>query len=297
MNHATMAHSRCEVLRAKGQHRRNVHGPLRFRYVGCVKVYGVQFDIRWERKEENFAKVETMLERVAPERGSLVALPEMFATGFSMNAEQIAESYGGRTEEFLRNIARRWGVYIMAGAAMRNKAGVARNKALLFNPEGGLAAWYAKQRPFSLGGEHEHFQAGTKHTVAQLPGFKAALYVCYDLRFPELFRAAALAARPELHVVIANWPEKRIQHWVRLLQARAIENQAYVLGVNRIGADPYFTSGGRSMLVDADGEIVLDAGTSEEVLQGELDLARLEKFRKGLPFLDDLRAMVIGGEQ
>ena len=112
--------------------------------------------------------------------------------------------------------------------------------------------------------------------------------VCYDLRFPELFREAAAACRPELFVVIANWPEKRISHWVRLLQARAIENQAYVLGVNRTGRDPYSAYPGRSLVADPQGEIVADAGGGEGWVSASLDLANLRKYREGLPFLDDL---------
>ena len=114
-------------------------------------------------------------------------------------------------------------------------------------------------------------------------------FICYDLRFPEIFRTAAASHRPELYVVIANWPEKRILHWVRLLQARAIENQAYVVGVNRIGTDPYYHYPGRSLILDPHGEIVADAGADEGVLRACLDLASLRKYREGLPFLKDMR--------
>jgi omega-amidase len=113
-------------------------------------------------------------------------------------------------------------------------------------------------------------------------------FVCYDLRFPELFRDAARKSRPELFVVIANFPKKRIQHWTRLLQARAIENQAYVMGVNRIGTDPYYEYSGDSIIVDPDGEILANAGSEERYISAELDLAKLTKYRSGLPFLNDM---------
>lgn len=116
-----------------------------------------------------------------------------------------------------------------------------------------------------------------------------ALFICYDLRFPELFRAAALGAAPELYLVIASWPDKRIAHWMALLRARAIENQAYVLGVNRVGSDPAHGYNGRSLLVDPWGEVVSDAGAGEGCCAGELDLARLRDYREKLPFLKDLR--------
>ena len=102
--------------------------------------------------------------------------------------------------------------------------------------------------------------------------------------------AAAAAHRPELFAVIANWPQKRIQHWIRLLQARAIENQACVVGVNRIGNDPYYAYGGHSLIIDPLGEILADAGTREGLIQAKLDLANLRKYREGLPFLADMRS-------
>jgi predicted amidohydrolase len=114
-------------------------------------------------------------------------------------------------------------------------------------------------------------------------------FICYDLRFPELFRTIAASQKPELFLVIANWPEKRILHWIRLLQARAIENQAYVVGVNRIGRDPYYTYTGRSLIIDFNGEIVKDAGEAEGFIEAELDLETLRKYRQGLPFLEDMK--------
>ena len=113
--------------------------------------------------------------------------------------------------------------------------------------------------------------------------------VCYDLRFPELFRQVAAAHRPELFVIIANWPDKRVNHWVRLLQARAIENQAYAIGVNRVGTDPFYSYSGRSIIVDFNGDIIADAHSSETTIEANLDLELLRKYRAGLPFLEDLK--------
>lgn len=253
-----------------------------------MNVIALQLDIAWENKQENFARVTRLLQKAAPVKGSLVALPEMFATGFSMHAEQIAEAYKGETESFLASKAREFGIYVLGGAAMRGRDGRARNKALLFSPAGELAGYYAKMRPFTLGGEAEHYTAGEKPTALSLAGCTMSPFVCYDLRFPELFRQAAAAHRPELFVIIANWPEKRIVHWIRLLQARAIENQAYVVGVNRVGQDPYYTYTGRSLIVDFNGEILSDAGEAEGFIQAQLDLDTLRKYRQGLPFLSDL---------
>ena len=213
----------------------------------------------------------------------------MFATGFSMNVDVVAESYGGDTEQFLANTAKEFGATIIAGAPMRGRDGRARNKALVFSPEGELLAFYAKMRPFTPGGEREHYVAGEHAVTFPWNGITVSPFVCYDLRFPELFRETTAVHRPELFVVIASWPDKRIHHWVALLQARAIENQAYVIGVNRIGKDPYYTYCGRSLIVDPQGAILADAGTAEAVISAQLDLANLRKYREGLPFLADMK--------
>ena len=252
-------------------------------------IFAIQSDITWENTAANFDRVRGLLEKAAPEPGSLVALPEMFATGFSMNTGATAEVYGGETERFLAATAKQFGIFLLGGAAMKGRDGRVRNKALLFSPKGELAGFYAKMRPFTLGGESEHYTAGEKPAVFQCGDCAVSPFVCYDLRFPEIFRASAAAHQPELFVVIANWPEKRIVHWIRLLQARAIENQAYVVGVNRVGRDPYYTYVGRSVMVDFNGDILEDAGDAEGFIQAELDLDTLRKYRQGLPFLRDLR--------
>lgn len=254
-----------------------------------MTVVGIQFDIAWENKSANFSTVQRLLAQAAPQKDSLVVLPEMFATGFSMNVTGVAEPYGGETEQFLAATAKQFGIFLIAGAPMLGKDGRARNKALVFSPQGELLAFYAKMRPFTPGGEKDHYAAGDHSVTFRWNESTVSPFVCYDLRFPELFREAAAAHRPELFVVIANWPDKRIHHWLALLQARAIENQAYVIGVNRIGKDPYYTYCGRSVIADPQGTILADAGTTEGSISCKLDLANLRKYREGLPFLDDMK--------
>ncbi len=254
-----------------------------------MKVVALQLDIAWENKVANFEKVRRLLTEASPERDSLVVLPEMFATGFSMNANAIAEPYGGETERFLASTAKEFGICLVAGAAMRGRDGRARNKTLVFSPAGELIAFYAKMRPFTPGGEPQHYVAGERPIAFRWANCAVSTFICYDLRFPEIFREAVAAHRPELFVVIANWPEKRIHHWVALLRARAIENQAYIVGVNRVGRDPYYTYSGRSLIVDPQGEIMADAGGREGCVSAKLDLPILRKYRAGLPFLADMR--------
>jgi omega-amidase len=260
-------------------------------YAERMNIVALQLDIVWENKPANFEKVRRLLGQSNVPADSLVVLPEMFATGFSMNVEVVAEAYEGQTERLLSEVAKEFGVYLVGGAAMRSKKGESRNKALILGPAGDLIGFYAKMRPFSVGGESDHYRAGEKPMVFRCGEWSVAPFICYDLRFPELFRCAALRHQPELYVVIANWPEKRITHWVRLLQARAIENQAYVVGVNRVGTDPSYSYNGRSVIVDYNGEIMADAGKVENVVQARLDLEPLRKYRQGLPFLQDLKEL------
>jgi len=254
-----------------------------------MNVVALQFDIIWEKKRLNFEKVRRLITEAAPPKDALVVLPEMFATGFSMNADAIAEPYGGEMEQFLAKTAKEFAICLMAGAAMRGRDGRARNKALVFSPAGELIAFYAKMKPFTPGGEADHYVAGEHPIVFAWDDCAISPFICYDLRFPEIFREAVAAHRPELFAVIANFPEKRIGHWVTLLQARAIENQAYVVGVNRIGKDPDYTYGGRSLIANPQGEIVADAGAREGFISAQMDLAGLRKYREGLRFLADLK--------
>ena len=257
-----------------------------------MKVYAFQIDIRWENPTANFEKVSRLLTRAAPEKDSLIVLPEMFATGFSMNA--VAEPEGGETEQYLAATAKEFRACLVAGVAIRERDGQARNEALVYSPSGDLLARYSKMRPFTPGGESRHYAAGERPVAFTWQGWIVAPFVCYDLRFPEIFRVATAEHRPHLFLIIANWPQKRIQHWIRLLQARAVENQAYVVGVNRCGSDPDHTYNGHSLIVDPHGEILSDANEGEGWIEGRLDLAGLEKYRTDLPFLADLRPARIG---
>ena len=170
----------------------------------------------WEDKPANYAKVIELLAQEAIPPGSLVLLPEMFATGFTMNAPLIAEKIGGETEQFLARIAHEHSSFVLGGVVVRGQDGHARNQAIVFSPEGCEVARYSKMQPFTLGGESVNYAAGAQVVTFQCNDFLVAPFICYDLRFPELFRIAAWQ-RPHLYTVIASWPEARISHWVKLL--------------------------------------------------------------------------------
>jgi len=245
-----------------------------------MKLIALQFDIAWEDREANFATVERLLSQAQPEPEDLVVLSEMFATGFSMSPS-ASEPEDGPTTAFLSQLAQRWQVKLVAGAAIDGK-----NQALVFLPDGTLTLRYTKIKPFRAGGEV--YEAGTEWLGFNWGDAHVVPFICYDLRFPEVWRTATAMWKPELFIDIASWPSARAHHWVRLLQARAIENQAYVLGVNRCGTDPYFTFPGRTILVDWNGEILADAGSEEGTITGTLDLPALHAYREQLRFLDDM---------
>jgi omega-amidase len=248
-----------------------------------------QLDIAWEDKARNHARVKALIDRTPLPAGSLLLLPEMFATGFSMNLARACESAEHETERFLATLARERGLFVLGGVANVAPDGRGRNEAVAFDPGGRELARYCKLHPFTYGGESEHFAAGEHLAGFDWVGCRVAPFVCYDLRFPEAFRVAVRRG-VRLFVVIANWPAERESHWVTLLRARAIENQAYVAGANRCGSDPAQRYGGRSLIVDPRGEILADAGSAEGIIQAPIDLAALEAYRQAFPVLSDMRA-------
>jgi omega-amidase len=253
-----------------------------------MKAWALQMDIDWEDKPASYARVERLLGQAALEPGDLVVLPEMFATGFSMNLAATAEPEGGPTEQFLRKLARERGVNVVGGLVTFTGAGRGLNQSLAIDPTGAVAGRYTKIFPFSGGGELGSHDAGSEVEVVDFAGFKTALFICYDLRFPEIFREAVRKGA-ELMVVIAAWPSRRVAHWTCLLQARAIENMAVVVGVNRSGVDPNLPYPGRSLIVDQMGAVMADAGDRESVAGATLDRAALLEWREAFPALRDMR--------
>lgn len=253
-----------------------------------MKLYCVQLDIAWEDKEANFRRVEALLSAARPERGSLVLLPEMFATGFSMNIPRIRDGGEQETPRFLAATARQYGVFMLGGLVAIKSNGRGSNQAVAFTPQGEELARYTKLQPFTLGEEARHYDAGTEPVVFPWHTLMVSPFVCYDLRFPEHFRLATRRGAQVL-TVIANWPAVRIQHWITLLQARAIENQAYVAGVNRCGNDPKLAYNGRSLIISPQGEVLADAGNAPGVIHAEVNVDQLSAYRRDFPFLADMR--------
>ena len=251
-----------------------------------MNIHLVQINSTWEDRSANHAKARQLIASASPQPGSLIILPETFSTGFSMNLSVTAEPTNGLTEQFLREMAAQYQSCIIGGVVTSSADGRGMNQALAIAPDGTVLARYTKNYPFSMGGEDRAHIAGTDISLFEWQGLRIAPLICYDLRFPELARTAARAGA-EVLVFIAAWPAKRINHWITLLQARAIENLAYVIGVNRCGTDPEFTYTGRSLIVDPHGLIIADAAEQERVVSARIDPAVLRDWRSQFPALRD----------
>ncbi|GAB2457360.1 carbon-nitrogen hydrolase family protein [Jatrophihabitans fulvus] len=257
-----------------------------------MRVAAVQHDIDWEDPGATRERVRPLIAKAAADGAGLIALSEMYATGFSMRPERIAEDEGGPNETFLLEQAAEHGAVLVASVAQRGADGAYRNNAVLARPDGTVER-YAKIHPFSYAGEHERYAAGDRHVTVELPDgddtLRVSLFVCYDLRFADEFWA--LAPGTDLYVVPANWPAPRHEHWRVLLRARAVENQAFVLGVNRVG------TAGRGRDVHHDGGSVLvdplgaawEAAEGEGIVVGEVSADAVRAIRTNFPFLADRR--------
>ncbi|NDH15584.1 MAG: hypothetical protein EBY48_00605 [Opitutae bacterium] len=194
-----------------------------------MKVHLVQFSPLWEDKEANFARVEHLIESSSPEPHSLVVLPEAFATGFSLNLQVTCGGEPEQTHAFLSRLSSTHKVWIMAGCISPDPSGaLGRNLAVLFDPAGRYIGEYQKMYPFTPMGEDKKHMAGQEPKLFNIKDFRLCPLLCYDLRFPELFRTSVKKGA-NLFVVLASWPDSRMSHWHALLLARAIENQAYVI--------------------------------------------------------------------
>ena len=175
---------------------------------------------------------------------------------------------------------------ILGGLVTTGTDGLGRNEAVLFGADGKEKERYTKLHPFSFGRETAYYGRGFEITLFDWKGIKVAPFICYDLRFPEVFRRAVRLGA-ELFCVLANWPQAREDHWKTLLKARAIENQAYVLGVNRCGQDPTTAYSGHSLLFGPSGEALGDGGMAERLIFAEIDLPILQAYRREFPALAD----------
>lgn len=251
-----------------------------------MKIMSVQLDIAWQDSAQNLLSLREYLQQVEPGQVDVVVVPELFHCGFSMQVDQVSQSKGGEVYTALSDLARQYGVYLVAGFAERVSSTQARNCALVFDQNGNEQACYVKNRTFNFAGEGDYYQAGSEQVEFEIKGTSCSVFICYDLRFPELFRQVVPQA--EMIFVIANWPESRQSHWEVLLRARAIENQCFVVGVNRIGKDGNgLRYAGGSMVVDPAGEILSYAASDQVSQLTEISETNVKQVRRRYPFLQD----------
>lgn len=255
----------------------------------------VQSDLHWEDPSANLlAFEEKILQLRQPTQ--LILLPEMFTTGFSMRPDLWAEDMEGEGVRWMKRLAAARKV-ILAGSMMIREEGAYYNRLVWMLPDGQMG-YYDKRHCFGLAGEPDHYQPGRRRFIASVNGWRVNLCICYDLRFPVWSRQTVTpgAEQPEydLLVYVANWPEARIHAWRSLLVARAIENQCYVAGVNRVGTDGHgIVHEGHSMVVDPLGQILAEEVGEEAMVTYRLDKVLLQDIRKRLPFWRDADAFTI----
>lgn len=250
----------------------------------------VQTPLFWEDKDTNKTYLsDLLLDRLKNQTIDLVILPEMFTTGFSMNPENLAEDMQGETVMWMRTIANDLGCHI-GGSVIIQENGKFYNRFIVTNEEG-VVSFYDKRHLFRMANEHDTYHPGSKRVVLELFGWKILLQVCYDLRFPVFARNRLKNGNPEYDLVIytANWPEKRSAVWQTLLHARAIENQAFCVGVNRVGEDANSISySGDSLAIDPWGNTIYQSQQHAlDIAIIELKSSMLDNIREHFPAFKD----------
>jgi len=244
-----------------------------------LKVCSIQANLIWEDKNKNLSNFNTFFAKIIPGQ-DIIVLPEMFTTGFSMNAEAISEMENGPTMDWIKNMAMKLGSMIIGSYAV-NESGNFYNRLFAVFPDGEYLK-YDKRHLFRIEGESDVYTPGKSKLIFDYKGWKISTFICYDLRFPVWSRNRK---DYDLYINVANWPGSRSEIWTGLLKARAIENQVYAIGVNRVGFDNSGTAhSGDSLIIDPKGQILSYAKSGkEEIIYAELSLTELKNFRKKFP--------------
>ncbi|WP_164668049.1 carbon-nitrogen family hydrolase [Virgibacillus doumboii] len=253
------------------------------------KIAMIQMDVIYGDPKVNFAHVSKKIMEAEQMDADIILLPELWDTGYDLERfDELADKDARASTEFLSDMAKDLDVTIIGGSVAELSDDGMRNTMLIVNQNGELVHKYSKLHLFQLMDEHLHLVEGQDEADFELDGVPSAGFICYDIRFPEWMRKSAVNGAKVMYVV-AEWPEPRIDHWRALLQARAIENQCYVVACNRVGADPKNEFGGMSMIVDPWGEIVTEGGTDEGIVLSEIDLDKVDEVRNRIPIFRDRR--------
>jgi len=248
-----------------------------------LKITVFQGYLFWENIDKNLQNIALRLSGIR-EKTDLIILPEMFTTGFSMEAAALAEPMGGKSMKWMHKIAKQYECVVTGSLIIKDDEKF-YNRLIWMRPDGTYEC-YDKRHLFALGKEHQTYTAGTKKLIVELKGWKICPMICYDLRFPVWLRN--VDEEYDLMLFVANWPERRIAHWRALIAARAIENQAYVIGVNRVGHDGNEVyHSGDSTCIDPNGNVVYYKRDEEDMYTFTIIADEVKKTRRALPFLKD----------
>ncbi len=250
-----------------------------------LKITVFQGYLFWENTDKNLQNISLRLSGGIREKTDLIILPEMFSTGFTMDAERLAEQMDGKTMKWMHDVAKQYDCVVTGSIIIKDNDKYYNR--LIWMRTDGTYEHYDKRHLFALGKEHNTYTAGTQKLFVELNGWRICPVVCYDLRFPVWLRN--LAENPyDLLIVVANWPERRAMHWRTLLPARAVENQAYVIGVNRVGHDGNEVyHSGDSTCIDPNGNVVYYKRDEDDVYTFSIIGDEVKKARRALPFLKD----------
>ena len=255
-----------------------------------MKVAVIQNDIVWADRDANFVALTPSIAQAVDNDAELIVLSEMFSTGFVVDRDDIGEPFGGPSSQFLSRMAREHNVTI-CGSCPEKQEGDPRpfNSLVVAHPNGTFDR-YSKIHPFTYGGEDKYFRAGDSFVTISVNGIRLSLFVCYDLRFANEFWE--VAHNTDAYIIPANWPESRRAHWIALLTSRAIENQAYVIGCNRIGDGGNLHYVGDSRIIDPLGAVLADASDEEVIIYADISAEAVRTVREKFPFLQDRRNLI-----
>ncbi|PLT34984.1 carbon-nitrogen family hydrolase [Bacillus sp. V5-8f] len=253
------------------------------------KIACIQLDITFGEPDANYRSVEAKLSEAANTGADVIVLPELWTTGYDLTRlDEIADHEAKRTIRFLKESAKKYKVHLIGGSVAKKTQGGVYNTLLIVNNKGELVKEYDKLHLFKLMDEHHFLQPGQKDGLFHLEDILLAGFICYDIRFPEWIRTHTSKGAQAIFVV-AEWPKPRLAHWRSLLIARAIENQCFVIGVNRAGSDPANEFAGHSLIIDPWGEVIGEAGEKEEILAADIDFNKTSEVRNMIPVFQDRR--------
>jgi omega-amidase len=254
-----------------------------------LKITCLQMDIAFGNPSENYQNAERLIEEAMKENPDIIVFPELWTTGYDLTRlDTIADKGAVNTIDFLKKAAQKYQVHLVGGSVANQSEQGVKNTLLIINNKGQLVHSYSKLHLFKLMDEHLYLEAGEEKGLFELDNRLFGGVICYDIRFPEWIRAHTSKGAEALFVV-AEWPAPRLSHWRSLLIARAIENQCFVIACNRSGHDPNNEFAGHSMIIDPWGDVIAEAGATEEILSAIIELDLVKDIRKQIPIFEDRR--------